>query len=204
MEDLLPISALQHYAYCPRQFALIHVEQVWAENRFTAEGRILHSRVDEGTAEQRGKIRFERGVLLLSSRYGLTGKIDLLEVEEGEQRTYRPVEYKRGKPKTAEWDRIQLCAQALCVEEMRDCRVVEGAIWYWETRHRKQVPMDEALRSRTISTIEAARQLLESGMTPRPIEDRKACRACSLNQLCQPDRFRKDWSARYVQALFRQ
>ncbi|MFE8070770.1 CRISPR-associated protein Cas4 [Marinobacteraceae bacterium S3BR75-40.1] len=204
MEDLLPISALQHYAYCPRQFALIHVEQVWAENRFTAEGRILHTRVDAGEPEQRGKVRFERGVLLLSQHYGLSGKMDLLEVEEGESRIYRPVEYKRGKPKTEEWDRIQLCAQALCLEEMRDCHVKEGAIWYWETRHRERVTIDEALRSLTISIIEAARHLLAEGITPRPIEDRKRCRACSLNQLCQPDRFRKDRSARYVQALFRE
>jgi CRISPR-associated exonuclease Cas4 len=202
--DFLAISALQHYAYCPRQFALIHVEQVWEENRLTAEGRILHERVDSGVAEQRKGVRYERGVSLISHRYQLKGKMDLLEVEAGHPPRYFPVEYKRGKPKLQDWDRIQLCAQALCVEEMRDVQVNEGAIWYWQVRHREAVAIDDALRTATINTIEAASALLASGKTPPPIKDKKRCRACSLVDLCQPEKFARDRSAAYAEDIFRE
>ncbi len=204
MDDLLPISALQHYAYCPRQFALIHVERVWAENRFTAEGRVLHERVDSGEAETRNNIRYERSVELLSSDYGITGKMDLLEKELGPPAIYRPVEYKRGKPKIQDWDRIQLCGQAFCIEEMKNTEVHEGAIWYWEVRQRENVSIDDQLRERTSSCIEAARRLMEEGRTPAPIDDPKRCRACSLVDTCQPQRFRKDSSERYIRELFQQ
>jgi len=201
-EDCIAISALQHYAYCPRQFALIHIEQVWEENRFTAEGRVLHERVDSGVAEQRHGTRSERGVLLRSQKYRLTGKMDLLEIEQGNPPNYFPVEYKRGKPKVADWDRIQLCAQALCIEEMRNAQVTEGAIWYWEVRKRESVVIDSALRAATITAIEGAHALLASGKTPPPIEDKKRCRACSLVDLCEPDAFRRDHSAGYINGLF--
>ncbi|MEW5757080.1 MAG: CRISPR-associated protein Cas4 [Pseudomonadota bacterium] len=201
-DNLLAISALQHYAYCPRQFALIHIEQVWDENWFTAEGRVLHERVDSGVAEQRRGTRYERGVLLLSQRYRITGKMDLLEIEQGDPLRYFPVEYKRGKPKVEDWDRIQLCAQALCIEEMRNVQVDEGAIWYWEVRKREPVVIDDALRETTIGVIEGAHALLASGKTPPPTEDKKRCGACSLVDLCEPDAFRRDHSARYVHELF--
>lgn len=201
-ENYLPISALQHYAYCPRQFALIHIEQVWEENRYTAEGRVLHERVDSGVAEQRHGVRTERGVLLRSEKYRLTGKMDLLEIEQGDPPKYFPVEYKRGKPKVEDWDRIQLCAQALCIEEMRGIHVDEGAIWYWEVRKREPVAIDNTLRQTTMEMIEAAHALLASGKTPPPIEDKKRCRACSLVDLCEPDTFRRDHSAEYIRELF--
>ena len=201
-EQTLLISALQHYAFCPRQFALIHVEQVWADNRFTAEGNILHERVDSGVAEQRKGIRYERGVMLKSPRYGLTGKMDLLEIETGDPPRYFPVEYKRGKPKVLDWDRIQLCAQALCIEEMRDVHVSEGAIWYWEVRKRESIVFDEALRAATIAAIEGAHAVLASGKTPPPTDEVKRCRACSLCDLCEPEAFRRDHSARYINDLF--
>lgn len=205
--DFLAISALQHYAYCPRQFALIHVEQVWEENRFTAEGRILHERVDSGVAEQRQNIRYERGVLLNSEKLRIKGKMDLLEIQEMEHENetllkFFPVEYKRGKPKVEAWDRIQLCAQALCIEEMRDSNVTEGAIWYWEVRKRELVVIDEELRTATIAVVKGAHELLRSGKTPSPIDDKKRCRACSLVNLCEPDKFRKDKSVAYIQELF--
>lgn len=201
-DDLLPISALQHYAYCPRQFALIHVEQAWEENRYTAEGRLLHERVDSGAAEQRGTLRYERGVMLLSQQYGLTGKMDLLEIEKnGDNAKYFPVEYKRGKPKVEDWDRIQLCAQALCIEEMRDTSVAEGAIWYWEVRKREPVLIDAALREATATAIADARALLVAGRTPSPVTDKSRCKACSLIDLCGPNAFRKDHSAVYVKEL---
>lgn len=202
-DQTIMLSALQHYAYCPRQFALIHVEQAWEENRYTAEGRVLHERVDSGVAEQRNALRTERGVLLRSERYHLTGKMDLLEIEQGEPPKYFPVEYKRGKPKVEDWDRIQLCAQALCIEEMRDVHIEEGAIWYWEVRKREQVVIDTALREETMAVIEGAHKLLASGQTPPPIDNRKRCRACSLINICEPDTFRHDHSARYIKEMFR-
>jgi len=200
--QILMISALQHYAYCPRQFALIHIEQAWEENRFTAEGKVLHERVDSGRAEQRRGTRSERSVLLRSEQYRLTGKMDLLEIEQGNPPRYFPVEYKRGKPKVEDWDRIQVCAQALCIEEMRHVHVDEGAIWYWEVRKRESVAIDTALRTKTVEAIEGAHTLLSSGQTPAPITNRKRCRACSLVDLCEPDTFRRDHSAQYVSELF--
>lgn len=200
MDDALPISALQHYAYCPRQFALIHIEQSWAENRYTAEGRILHERVDSGVAETRGDVRFERSVLLRSQRYHLNGKLDLLEVHPGGR--YIPVEYKRGKPKLLDWDRIQVCAQALCLEEMRSVHVDKGAIWYWELRRREEVMLNEALRRTTLAAIQSCHALIEQGATPKPTVDEKRCKACSLRALCRPERFRRDTSGLYTKRLF--
>jgi len=206
--QILMLSALQHYAYCPRQFALIHVEQAWADNRFTAEGNILHERVDSGVAEQRKGIRYERGVMLRSQQYRLTGKMDLLEtvcplgIEQGDPPKYFPVEYKRGKPKVEDWDRVQVCAQALCIEEMRETSVTEGAIWYWEVRRREAVQIDDALRATTVAAIEDAHAILASGKTPPPTDKIKRCRACSLVDLCEPDTFRRDHSRQYTEALF--
>jgi CRISPR-associated exonuclease Cas4 len=203
MEDLLAISAIQHYAYCPRQFALIHVEQAWADNRFTAEGILLHQRVDAGDPEQRGKVRFERAVQLKSERLGLVGKLDLLEVEQTASGSeFRPVEYKRGKAKMQNWDRLQVCAQALCLEEMRGITVTEGAIWYWETRHREKIVIDSVLRKETEDAIHAAKELLSQGRTPPPVVDKKRCKACSLVDLCEPEAFRQDHSATYIRTIF--
>ena len=200
-ENFIAISALQHYAYCPRQFALIHVEQVWAENRFTAEGRILHERVDSHEAEQRKDIRYERSVLVKSEQYRIQGKMDLLEIHGREDQRYFPVEYKRGKPKIDDWDRLQLCAQALCIEEMRATRVDEGAIWYWEARKRETVTIDEALRRETIEAISRASDIRERGITPPPTSQKKRCQGCSLYHLCEPNTFTKDWSANYIDTI---
>lgn len=206
----LAISALQHYAFCPRQFALIHVEQAWAENRFTSEGKVLHERVDSGAAEQRRNMRYERGVSLISQTYQLTGKMDLLEIEsagsESNVPRYFPVEYKRGKPKVQDWDRIQLCAQALCIEEMRaeilrGAQITEGAIWYWEVRRREPVLIGDNLRSATIAAIESAHAILSSGRTPPPVND-KRCRACSLIDLCAPYAFARDKTASYLEQIY--
>ena len=205
MDDLLLISSLSHYVYCPRRFALIHIEQVWEENRFTAEGRILHERVDSGEREVRGQLRYERGVALVSYAHNLIGKMDLLEIETQADGTklYFPVEYKRGKPKVGDWDRVQLCAQALCLEEMRSIEVTEGAIWYWQTRQRENVRINEELRCVTLETISAARMVWESGKTPAPTEKKARCRGCSLNDICKPYIFRHDTSKSYIKDLFR-
>jgi CRISPR-associated exonuclease Cas4 len=124
--NLVFISALQHYAYCPRQFALIHIEQAWEDNFHTAQGNLLHERVDSCEPEQRGNVRYERGVAVRSNGLHITGKLDLLEIEGKPPAKYFPVEYKRGKPKIEDWDKIQLCAQALCLEEMRETSIGEG------------------------------------------------------------------------------
>ena len=206
MDDYcLPISALSHYRYCPRRCALVHIEQAWAENRFTEEGNLLHERVDSGLPEQRRNIRYERSVLLLSQRYRLTGKMDLLEIEDGEsegQQRYFPVEYKRGKPKVEDWDRVQLCAQALCIEEMRDTRVAEGAIWHWEVRRRESVAIDDSLREVTIDVIEQAHALIASNITPSPTKEKRRCRGCSLFDMCNPYTFRKDRTNSYVESMY--
>ena len=201
MDDYLAISALQHYAYCPRQFALIHIEQAWDENQFTAEGRILHERVDSPVSEQRGTCRYERSVLLHSETHKLRGKMDLLEIHQGPPIEYFPVEYKRGKPKLEDWDRLQLCAQALCLEEMRNTRIAKAAIWYWQERRREPVLLDHALREKTRAGIAAAHQILSTARTPRAVYDNKKCRACSLKALCRPRLFARDKSARYIDSI---
>jgi len=203
MDDFIAISALQHFAYCPRQFALIHIEHVWEENRFTAEGRLLHERVDSGAAEQRRDTRYERGVMLESQQYRIRGKMDLLEIQAGNPPLYFPVEYKRGKPKIEDWDRIQLCAQALCLEEMRNCHIDEGALWYWEVRRRETITITSELRAATLAAIQGAHALLAAGVTPHPIADARRCKACSLVDLCAPQTFLKDHSRRYVEELFK-
>ncbi len=196
------LSALQHYAYCPRQFALIHVEQVWDENYFTAHGNLLHERVDSYESEQRGTTRYERSVAVFSQQLKIRGKLDLLEIEGNPAAQYFPVEYKRGKPKREDWDKIQLCAQALCLEEMREISIEKGALWYWQVRKREPVQFDERLRRVTLNTIDGAHAILASGKTPPPTVETKRCRACSLADLCEPAAFRRDHSAAYVDTIF--
>ena len=183
---------------------MIHLELAWSDNHFTAQGNVLHERVDSQKAETRGAKRSERSVEVRSERLGLRGKLDLLEVfnEGGGVKRYVPVEYKRGKRKVMDWDRIQLCAQALCLEEMRGVQIAEGALWYWQERLREVVLIDDRLRADTLACIAAARAVLQSQITPPPTADVKRCKACSLFDLCAPDVVRKDRSARYAQSLF--
>lgn len=205
MEDdtnTIMLSALQHYAYCPRQFALIHIEQVWEDNFYTAHGNLLHERVDSCEPEQRGNVRYERSVAVMSNQLRITGKLDLLEIEGKPPTKYFPVEYKRGKPKREDWDKIQLCAQALCLEEMREITIDKGALWYWQVRKRESVLIDDALRNVTLAAIEGAHKLLVLGKTPLPPDKKKRCRACSLVSLCNPDIFRRDHSSVYIDDLF--
>lgn len=194
---LIPLSALQHYAFCPRQCALIHNEQAWAENYLTAQGRVLHERVDSGEPETRKGVRFERTVHLCAEQLGLTGIADMVEYELASGK-FKPVEHKHGKPKPTGMDEIQLCAQALCLEEMTGQRIEEGALWYQQTRHRHTVLFSDELRTQTLSVIQAVRSLLESGQTPPPNYG-KHCNACSLLEICQPKLLRRDRSKEYVE-----
>jgi len=186
-DDLLPLSALQHLLFCERQCALIHIEQVWSENLFTAEGRILHERADSGERQTRNDVRIETAVALRSFRLGLSGKADVVEYHRDEQGNWRPfpVEYKRGRPKAANWDQAQLCAQALCLEEMLLCPVPEGALFYGKNRRRQVVSFDEQLRRETEEAAARLHALVRSGRTP-PARYAKKCESCSLINLCMP------------------
>jgi CRISPR-associated exonuclease Cas4 len=185
--DLIPLSALQHYVFCPRQCALIHVEQVWAENRFTAEGRLLHERVDQPSREQRLGVRIARAVPLRSFAFGISGIADVVEFRP---QPY-PVEYKRGKPKAHRADEVQLCAQALCLEEMLEVHIPEGALFYGQQRRRQIIAMDDELRALTQRIAAETRHLIESLRTPAPEYQPRRCQSCSLIELCQPQQMEK-------------
>ena len=192
-EDLLPLSAVQHLIFCERQCAFIHIEQVWVENRLTAEGRIMHERVDTGDRESRGDLRIEFSVPLRSLRLGLIGKADVVEFHRkpvpGKEKPKMwvpfPVEYKRGKPKKDNSDKVQLCAQALCLEEMMNIEIPEGALYYGKTRRRLDVPLDNALRQETEQAAKRLHELFESGRTPKPVYAKK-CDRCSFVNICLP------------------
>lgn len=187
--DLLPISALQHLLFCERQCALIHIEGLWVENRLTVEGRHLHQKAHEGPSEARAGVRIARGLALRSFRLGLVGKADVVEFHEApEAAAYGPfpVEYKRGKPKRHKADQVQLCAQALCLEEMLGTDVPRGALFYGRTRRRQNVEFDDALRRLTVDAARRLHELIASGRTPRAAREPK-CDSCSLYNLCLPD-----------------
>lgn len=186
-EELIPISALQHYLYCPRQCALIHVERLWAESRETAEGRLLHERVDQPQVERRRGVRTVTAMPLLESTLGLVGVADLVELHATDrgERAF-PVEYKRGRPKAHRADEVQLCAQALCLEAMLGVSVTAGALFYGKTRRRQEVVFDAALRDLTRTVITETAAMLRAGRTPGAVYQARRCDACSLLDLCQP------------------
>lgn len=198
----IPISALQHFAYCPRQCALIHIEQAWSENYWTAHGRVLHERVDSEVAETRGAMRTERGVQVISHNLRITGKLDMLEITTLEEPKYRPVEYKRGKPKIQDWDRIQLCGQVFCLEEMLKTEIAEAALWYWEARHREYVIIDHVLREQTLKIISAVHELFSKPQTPKAVYKSKLCDFCSLIELCGVKNLSNDHSRHFIEQLF--
>lgn len=181
--DAIPISALNHYAYCPRRCALIHMEQTYEENMYTMRGRDLHERTDqpEASAWEEG-MRIERALPLWSNRLSLIGKADVVEFR-GE--TPYPVEYKSGARRQFDNDDLQLCAQALCLEEMTGQEVSCGAIYHHGSRRRREVLFTPALRSQVEETVEAIRAMLRSQIVPSPVND-KRCDHCSLREACMP------------------
>ncbi len=216
-DDLLPLSGLQHLVFCPRQWALIHLEQSWAENRLTAEGRERHSRVHEQAHETRRGVRAVTSLPVQSLELGLSGVCDVVEFpvasvaaqtqeeadwdamfeaspmgpvggsrEPAASGAPVPVEYKRGSPKVTDCDRVQVCAQALCLEEMTGAIVSEGAIYYWETRRREVVALSSELRTQTRALATEMHRLYSARMTP-PAVVIPGCRACSLRELCLPE-----------------
>jgi len=190
-DDLLPLSGLQHLIYCERQFALIHVEQLWAENPLTISGRQLHDRVDLPGESFGADVRIARAVTLRSDRLQLAGKADVVEFhrETGADGNVLwrpfPVEYKRGRPKAGGADEVQLCAQAICLEEMLGAGVPKGALFYGTTRRRKPVDFTAELRSRVEAAARRCHELFRSRTTPRVARD-KRCDHCSLLELCLP------------------
>jgi len=232
--DLLPISALQHLLYCERQCALIHVEQVWAENRFTAEGNVMHEKAHDGPDELKAGVRIVRGLAVKSEALGLSGQCDVVEFRSSGilpdsgvtgilpdsspaaplEGAILPIEYKRGKPKAHRADEVQLCAQALCLEEMFDVpsianrryAIPEGRLFYGQTRRRLDVVFNEELRALTAETARRLHELIESRETPPAVYEARKCDACSLIELCMPQamRFQKGagaWFARQMAEL---
>lgn len=221
--DLVPLSALQHLRFCERQCALIHVERVWVENRWTAEGRVLHRQAHEGKPQTRDGVRITRGLPLRSFDLGVAGQADVIEWrspagvtdrqadrtlarwlhEDREEEelagwTVTPIEYKRGRPKSNDCDRVQLCAQALCLEEMLGVSITSGQLFYGQKRRRFDVAFDATLRKTTRRAAERLHELLSTGMTPAAVREKK-CETCSLLPVCLPDAMQRRSARRYFQ-----
>ena len=191
--DSLPISALQHWAYCPRQCGLIHLEQAFDDNVHTLRGQAVHAQADRPGFEVRRGLRVERALPLFSDRLGLTGKADTVEFEA--DGTPFPVEYKHGsRHKAADiaaCDDLQLAAQALCLEEMTGHAVPDGALFYASSKRRRVVHIDAALRAQVADAVREVRAMLEAGRLPPPTADTRRCAGCSLRDRCQPEAWRR-------------
>ena len=195
-DDFLLLSGIQHFAFCKRQWALIHIEQQWQENLRTIEGEILHEKTHDNTIkEKRGDLIVSRGMGIFSRSLGITGACDVVELHRasdgvkifGRDGTYKPVpvEYKRGKPKEDESDVLQLCAQALCLEEMLLCEIPEAFLFYGETKRRLKIILDDDLRGRVKTIFKEMHDLYDRRHTPK-VKISKACKACSLTEICMP------------------
>ena len=207
-DELLMLSGLQHFAFCRRQWALIHIEHQWQENWRTIDGQLFHQNAhDVGSRQRRGDVLTIRALSILSRSLGVSGQCDVVEFhrdtngvplsgEDGLWLPY-PVEYKRGTDQTKAADALQLCGQALCLEEMLCCHIPEGALFYGETRRRSVVVFDEPLRQTVRDMLSEMHQLYQRGYTPR-VKPSKACNACSLKELCLPALMRRDSSAQYL------
>ncbi|MBE7488698.1 MAG: hypothetical protein DIKNOCCD_01605 [bacterium] len=218
-EDLLPISGLQHLAFCERQCALNHIELVWEESQFTAEGRILHEKAHQSGGETHGDTRVAFSVRLCSWTLGLSGIADVVEFHKVPQDNPEggvvlrgrkglwlpyPVEYKRGKPKKNDCDKVQLCAQAICLEEMLKTNIPRGAIFYGKTRHRLEVTFDDPLRKKTGEVAARYHALIREGKTP-PARYEPKCDQCSILEICKPEKVASGRSAnKYLDRAIRE
>lgn len=209
-EDFLLLSGLQHFAFCRRQWALIHLEGQWEENLKTVEGELMHTRAhDSKQKEQRGDLLTLRDLRIFSNKMGLSGACDVVEFHldevNGVSLTGRsgkwlpyPVEYKRGKPKEHRADEIQLCAQAMCLEEMLCCEISEGALFYGETKRRQEVEFDEELRALIYKMAEEMHGYADRGYTPK-VKPKNGCKNCSLQNLCLPKLVKNRSAKKWVQ-----
>lgn len=204
-DDDLQLSGIQHFSFCRRQWALIHIEDQWQENALTAEGRVQHDRVhDESISDFRGGVLTLRGMRIRSDRLRVSGVCDAVEFTpdpdgialRGREGLWRPcpVEYKHGSGKLNDCDRLQLAAQALCLEEMLCCEIPAGALFYWKTRRRERVEIDAGLRDKTERMLREMREYYDRRYTPR-VKPGKACESCSLSDVCLPKLLRKGESA---------
>ena len=195
-EDFLQISGLQHFAFCRRQWALIHIEQLWAENLRTVEGNILHERAhDASLRERRGDVLITRDMRVFSPTLGVSGDCDVVEFHRcadgvplhGQEGLYQPypIEYKHGAPRQDHANELQLCAQAMCLEEMLICQIPEGALYFGETRHREKVEFTQSLRQEVQTALEEMHRLYQRQHTPK-VRPTKSCNACSLKEMCVP------------------
>ena len=208
-EDFLQLSGLQHFRFCRRQWALIHIENLWSENLRTVEGELLHQRAHNAAQrESRGNLLITRDMRVFSATLGISGACDVVEFHKsgsgiplpGKDGTYQPnpVEYKRGSPRSDDANHLQLCAQAMCLEEMLCCDIPEGALYYGETRHREKVDFTEELRQQVKAALQEMHQLYQRQYTPK-VRPSKSCNACSLKELCLPKLMQKKSVAGYLQ-----
>lgn len=209
--EYLQLAGLQHFSFCRRQWALIHIEQQWAENYFTVDGAIKHTLVDEGLSDEKmGKKRVLRSLPVVSHELGIQGVCDAVELIEDEGGAYfskydarfivYPVEYKRGKTKTIESDILQLTAQAMCLEEMMEVRVSQGAVFYFETRRREKVEFTDELRATVRNMAAEMNKYYRQGYTPKVRKSAK-CRACSLQDICLPGLQKLESARSYVERM---
>lgn len=211
VDNYLMLSGLQHFMFCRRQWALIHIEQQWAENYRTADGAVMHEKAHDGTStESRGDLIIMRGLRIRSESLGISGECDVVEFRrrsdcgitlnghDGLWQPY-PIEYKRGEPKEGNCDALQLCAQAMCLEEMLCCDIPEGALFYGQTKRRQAVTFSAQMREQVKTAFEEMHQLFRHGHTPK-VKPSKACNACSLKELCLPVLCRGKSAAAYLSA----
>ena len=207
-EDFLLLSGLQHFKFCRRQWALIHIEQQWAENFRTTDGKLMHSKAHEkGSSERRGDLLILRSLPVFSASLGVSGECDVVEFRQtpdgitlrGQDGLWQPypVEYKRGRHNERAGDLLQLCVQAMCLEEMLCCTIPEGALYYGETRRRLPVSFTEELRQEVRNALEEMHDLYRRGYTPK-VRTSKACGACSLKELCLPKLMGRGSVAKYL------
>ena len=207
-EDYLPLSGIQHFAFCRRQWALIHIENQWAENERTVDGIIMHEKAHSGDAESRGDAVIMRAVRVFSATLGVSGECDVVEFHrnadgislnghDGLWQPY-PVEYKRGKPKEHNADEMQLCAQAMCLEEMLCCTIPCGALFYGEPRRRTEVEFTPELRRAVEDSLNEMHDYYKRGYTPKA-KPHKGCSACSLKEICLPKMVQRKSVAAYVE-----
>ena len=206
--EYLQLSGLQHFTFCRRQWALIHIEQQWAENYRTVDGSLMHEKAHDGmSTESRGDLYIVRGLRITSANLGVSGECDVVEFHRGSVgipidgktglwQPY-PVEYKRGEPKAGSCDELQLCGQAMCLEEMLCCSIPEGALFYGQTRRRQTVIFTDELRTQVKDSLEEMHQLYRRGHTPC-VKPSKSCNACSLKELCLPALCRRKSVSAYI------
>lgn len=209
--DFLMLSGLKHFRFCRRRWALVHLEQQWQENALTLEGHYMHERVhDDNFTELRGSVLLSRGMPVRSEMLKITGECDMVELHkseagvpiqgrEGLWQVY-PVEYKHGEPDERGADELQLCAQAMCLEEMLVTEIPEGAIYYGKTRHRMTVALTEDLRKQTKDALTEMHRLFAQGYTPKAKWTR-ACKNCSLVEICLPKLNKRMRASEYVKHM---